>query len=519
MFRETPPVNNHASIGSLPKAACAHQTPAAMVAIGAALVAITATLAVKAEVRSSSDASLSAANSSFAVSAKRAHVIGRQLFVEGELFEVRGICYSPVPINESVYFAPYGDYFTPEYSFIWLRDLPLIKAMGVNLVRIYGWSPRADHSMFLDALHAHGLKLMATFYMGDATETPVGTLAQRKQVIEHFRNQVKQYASHPALLFWSFGNELNGIWNGFLQQLANAHEHGEQPCGYDESFDDKGGCWVHSMGTPRPGSDCAKQTYCVYSRLFGFIEEATKAAKSVADVLVVSAFADVDSLYDKVARAGHVAPSVDAWTSQVYRGASFGDFFANMTNATDKPILLTEYGVDAFHDECGTGDQSPCYNTLSSPHSHEDEHAQAVFARNLTREWTAQSSARKGCEHARRGSPNCTTAGAILMSWADEYWKGAKAQASLAAVTHKSLTQVGHQVSHTSLSHTPLTQVSLTSPSHKSSTHASHKSSTHASHTPLTSLSQASHPHLFAHHHSTPTWPLKTTLRPPFVFT
>ena len=53
----------------------------------------------------------------------------------------------------------------------------------------------------------------------------------------------------------------------------------------------------------------------------GFIEEATKAAKSVADVLVVSAFADVDSLYDKVARAGHIAPSVDAWTSQVYRGA------------------------------------------------------------------------------------------------------------------------------------------------------------------------------------------------------
>ena len=306
--------------------------------------------------------------------------------------------------------------------------------------------------------------------------------------------------SHLLILFF----ELNGIWNGFLQQLANAHEHGEQPCGYDESFDDKGGCWVHSMGTPRPGSDCAKQTYCVYSRLFGFIEEATKAAKSVADVLVVSAFADVDSLYDKVARAGHVAPSVDAWTSQVYRGASFGDFFANMTNATDKPILLTEYGVDAFHDECGTGDQTPCYNTLSSPHSHEDEHAQAVFAWNLTREWSAQSSARKGCEHARRGSPNCTTAGAILMSWADEYWKGAKAQASLA---HKSHTSLSHTSRSPSLSHEPLSHKSLTSLSHKSLTHASHTSPSHkplsqvfhtrlsqASHTPLTSLSQASHP-------------------------
>ena len=33
----------------------------------------------------------------------------------------KGICYSPVPINESVYWAPLGDYFTAEYSFIWLQ--------------------------------------------------------------------------------------------------------------------------------------------------------------------------------------------------------------------------------------------------------------------------------------------------------------------------------------------------------------------------------------------------------------
>ena len=49
---------------------------------------------------------------------------GRQLIVNGEPFIVKGICYSPIPVNESVYFAPYGDYFTAEYSFIWLRDLP-----------------------------------------------------------------------------------------------------------------------------------------------------------------------------------------------------------------------------------------------------------------------------------------------------------------------------------------------------------------------------------------------------------
>ena len=54
-------------------------------------------------------------------------------------------------------------------------------------------------------------------------------------------------------------------------------------------------------------------------------------------MLIVSAMADVDALYEKVARAGHLAPSLDAWTAQVYRGNTFGDFFGTMSDATDKP--------------------------------------------------------------------------------------------------------------------------------------------------------------------------------------
>lgn len=84
-----------------------------------------------------------------AASARRAEVIGRQLFLEGKPTLLKGVCYSPVPINESVYFPPYGDYFTADYSFIWLRDLPLIKAMGANILRIYGWREENDHSDFL----------------------------------------------------------------------------------------------------------------------------------------------------------------------------------------------------------------------------------------------------------------------------------------------------------------------------------------------------------------------------------
>lgn len=78
-------------------------------------------------------------------------------------------------------------------------------------------SPRIRHQ---DAVEANGLYLMATFFMGEAVESPVRTQLQRDKVIGDFTTQVRQYSTHPALLIWSFGNELNGVWNGYLQQVV-----------------------------------------------------------------------------------------------------------------------------------------------------------------------------------------------------------------------------------------------------------------------------------------------------------
>lgn len=223
------------------------------------------------------------------------------------------------------------------------------------------------------------------------------------------------------------------------QALGNME--GERPCGWDPRYDDLGGCWIHKGALAKPGTKCYDTAFCVYKRLFTFIDEAAAAAKEVADVLVVSAMADVDALYEKIDRAGDVfAPSLDAWTAQVYRGDTFGDFFASMGNATSKPVLLTEYGVDAYHDECGADPSTtgPCYNTMASGESdrkkksYVDEAAQAAYARNLTREIEKASSEYDGCATAKKGDTTCTAIGGFLMSWTDEYWKGAKSQASCA---------------------------------------------------------------------------------------
>ena len=43
---------------------------------------------------------------------------------------------------------------------MWKRDFALIKAMGANTVRLYGWNATHDHKAFLDAAHDHGLMLI-----------------------------------------------------------------------------------------------------------------------------------------------------------------------------------------------------------------------------------------------------------------------------------------------------------------------------------------------------------------------
>lgn len=122
---------------------------------------------------------------------------------------IQGICYSPVPIGESVNVGAKGDYFTLDYAYIWQRDLPLIKAMGANTIRIYGWNNHVDHTEFLDACHSIGLKVLITFYLGDAWQSPVSLPEQRAAIIQLFVEQVARYKDHPAILMWSFGNEVD----------------------------------------------------------------------------------------------------------------------------------------------------------------------------------------------------------------------------------------------------------------------------------------------------------------------
>eukprot|EP00808_Paulinella_micropora_P002770 g69914.t1 len=358
-----------------------------------------------------------------------------QLFIDGQPFFIKGVCYSPAPIGDSpVAGPPYGDYFTAEYSRIWERDLPLMKAMGANVVRIYSWNVSSDHTPFLDAAHRYGLYVMVTYYMGTAVENPVNNSFQRMQVIKRFVRQVRIYRTHPALIIWSFGNEINGIWNYYLQYLNDAFncswskEIFGQAAGQDPKgcyFNPYGNVWNYSSwsGSLTQEGPCRNATQCLYKHFFQWIDESARLGKRALGrykKMIISSFADVDFMDLRIGQFEKYAPHIDGWGAQIYRGYTFGvngsDFLKNMAGNSSKLQLITEFGVDAYKDTCGWSGDLLCWNDWDNPApgEGEDQLAQASWIKNLAVLLMNHSSA------DGRGS----LSGGFVMAWMDEFWKG-----------------------------------------------------------------------------------------------
>lgn len=196
-------------------------------------------------------------------------IIERQFFVNGEIFQVKGVNYSPVPIGASfddgdkigdVFF----DYFNPVHEI----DLKLIRDMGANTLRIYGmfpWHPQKgktqprDHTTFLDLAYNHGedpLYIWASYpisssifrykiakekpkegefsvtlptgpngtsqiwVMDEVSKQPgfdwlgAQTASERRESDRKaYLALAEKYKDHPAIFGWVLGNELNSPQN------------------------------------------------------------------------------------------------------------------------------------------------------------------------------------------------------------------------------------------------------------------------------------------------------------------
>jgi hypothetical protein len=226
---------------------------------------------------------------------------GRRILRDGSPFFAQGVCYQPTPIgNNNTTGEPHGDYYTANYSAIYNRDLPLLRAMGANVIRVYGWKSNTSHADFLDRCHNGGTRPI--FVILNSWINPATNWSDANAVsalCNHFVAIENNVGQHPAVLGLIIGNEVNS-------QNGN---------GNNPAF------WA-AMNT---------------------IATAIKAANPSRLVSV----AITDALHH-VSGYNSVLSAMDFWSVQVYRQPVFGTFFTDYAAASKKPLIVTEFGLDAF---------------------------------------------------------------------------------------------------------------------------------------------------------------------------
>ena len=147
-------------------------------------------------------------------------------------FRIKGVCYSPCPIGGSNNDAPgIGDWFWDTYTSgsttitsweqTWENDLPKIKALGVNTIRVYcmlsqqipdQWNTDTifTHQKFLDACYENGIYVLVGFPLPteifDYNQEPA--LGQTWWQ-NNLQTTVTNLGSHPAVMGFIISNEVD----------------------------------------------------------------------------------------------------------------------------------------------------------------------------------------------------------------------------------------------------------------------------------------------------------------------
>lgn len=254
---------------------------------------------------------------------------GRKVYVDGELFHVRGVNWNPVGKG--------GDHPAQlDFATFAERDIPLMKAAGINAVRTY---ERLEDKVVLDQLYAAGIYVFSTV---------LGWWQDEPSVVSQRVNAVKD---HPAILAWVIGNE----WN-YNQLYSN-------------------------------GQMSTEEVRDVLNQAAALI----KQTDSTRPVMTI--FGELGGIEEML----ETMPNIDIWGINAYRGIDHAALFSEWEKKSSKPMVLTEYGADAWDARDGR----------------ENVEAQAEATRVLTQQIMDAYTTESGG----------ITSGGFIFEWADEWWK------------------------------------------------------------------------------------------------
>jgi len=232
--------------------------------------------------------------------ATNVEVFGRKIYVDGEPFVFRGVCYSPTPIGQNV---ASGYYFWQDRNYV--DDIPKIKSLGANVLRIYNapqnYGPNFEE--FLQLCYKNKIYVIVGYWVNHGQDFSNSTVRQQEK--ENFLKIVKFWKKYPAVLGWCFGNEVS------------------------------------------PGSGSS------WSDWYSLLEEVAKETKKIdPNHLIMTAVKSTDLVTigkPQYKSDDETLLSVDLWGINAYLGRDFKNLFNDYAKYTNKPLLITEFGCDSWN--------------------------------------------------------------------------------------------------------------------------------------------------------------------------
>lgn len=138
---------------------------------------------------------------------------GKRFFdtLVGDYFPVKGIAYYPRPNDGPLMESNSVDFFTDEYTDLWMKDIEYMKELGVNTVRIYAVDPSKNHDAFMCELQKAGIYAIIGL-LADCEGCGIGpdeapscypaSLKERGQFI------INEFSKYANTLAFEAGNEV-----------------------------------------------------------------------------------------------------------------------------------------------------------------------------------------------------------------------------------------------------------------------------------------------------------------------
>ncbi len=247
-------------------------------------------------------------------------VAGMKIKVNGKDFMINGMNWDYYPVGTNYMYSLWKQ---PENVIQDALDdeMSLLKNMGVNTIRVYTGIPKkwieyiysnyGIHTMLNHSYGRYGLTIDGTW----VPNTNYQNAKTRSILLKEIKELATEYKDTKGLLLFLLGNENNyGLfWDG-----------------------------AETENIPVKDRKSTKRAQYMYS----LFNEGALAIKAIDNEHPV-ALCNGDLMFLDLIK--QECGAVDIFGTNVYRGYSFTDLYERVKNELGKPVLLTEFGADAFN--------------------------------------------------------------------------------------------------------------------------------------------------------------------------